>query len=190
MKKIVLIDNYDSFTYNLFQLLAQHFSGRIDVVRNDQSSVDDIAQYDGIVISPGPKRPSDAGISKAVIEHLYRTKPILGVCLGLQAMNEVFGGTTVRAPYPIHGKTSPIVANVSSRLFQGVPSQFSVARYHSLIIKPAAESILQITAHTESDMLPMAAEMKDFPCMGVQFHPESFMCEYGHEIIQNFLRFV
>ena len=104
MKKIVLIDNYDSFTYNLFQLLAQHFNGRIDVVRNDQASVDDIAQYDGIVISPGPKRPSDAGISKAVIEHLYRTKPILGVCLGLQAMNEVFGGTTVRAPYPIHGK--------------------------------------------------------------------------------------
>lgn len=190
MKKIVLIDNYDSFTYNLFQLLAQHFNGHIDVVRNDECAVDDIAKYDGIIISPGPKRPSDAGISKAVIERYYKCRPILGVCLGLQAMNEVFGGETLRAPYPVHGKTSSIVTDPSSRLFQGIASQFSVARYHSLIIELPAESLLRITAYTESDHIPMAAELKEYPCMGVQFHPESFMCEYGHEIVRNFLRFV
>ncbi|MCK7582097.1 MAG: gamma-glutamyl-gamma-aminobutyrate hydrolase family protein [Chromatiales bacterium] len=97
---------------------------------------------------------------KAVIERFFNTRPMLGVCLGLQAMNEVFGGATVRAPFPVHGKTSPIVADTSSRLFQGIASQFSVARYHSLIIEQSAESLLRITAYTESDHIPMAAELK------------------------------
>jgi len=190
MKKILLIDNYDSFTYNLRQLIALHFNGLVDVVRNDAVGLDELNGYDALVISPGPKRPAEAGISKQAINRYYTSKPIFGVCLGLQAMNEVFGGTTVRAPYPVHGKTSMVTLNPVSRLFSGLPESFAVARYHSLIICPPHEPKLTITAITADGSIPMAAEHPDFPIMGVQFHPESFMCEFGHEMIENFLRFI
>ncbi len=182
-KKIIIIDNYDSFTYNLVQLFST-FGMEIQVFRNDRIAVDDIPDSSYICISPGPKTPRDSGISRAVIERFYAKVPILGVCLGMQAINEVFGGMTQRAPVPVHGKRCSVYHNGES-IFKGIPSPFKAARYHSLCCSPVA-CPLKVLA-TSPDGVVMSIRHPAYPLFGVQFHPESFLSEYGKFIIGNFL---
>jgi len=181
---ILFIDNYDSFTYNLvqyFRILECH----VKVMRNNESGIDDIIKIsDAIVISPGPKRPEHAGDSKKIIQNNLGKLPILGVCLGMQAINEVYGGITCHAPVPMHGKTSRIYHN-GQHLFSGLPDSFQAARYHSLIVKKA--SGVQLDAWT-SDNLPMGISDPINHVYGVQFHPESFLSEYGLTLLRNFIR--
>ncbi len=184
--RLVMIDNYDSFTYNLVQLFYE-FDLEVLVFRHDAISPAEIAGLKPrwLCISPGPKAPSQAGVSKAVIAQFYRDIPILGVCLGHQAINEVFGGRTVRAPLPVHGKRHRIFHR-GQGVFQGLPSPLWGARYHSL----AADLIsaeLEITAWTEDGVI-MGLSHKEYPLHGVQFHPESFLTSYGYELAGNFLR--
>ena len=187
MKKILLIDNYDSFTYILLHLLQGAFRGTIEVIRNDAWAEDELRRrgYDAYVISPGPKTPREAGLSNSVIRIFYKEKPILGVCLGMQCMNEFFGGTTVRSQHPVHGKTSPVEVHKRHNLFRGVSSPFQAARYHSLeccVTSPEFE----VTSSFQG--IPMSMEHVSLPVMGVQFHPESFMTPAGKRIVSNFLR--
>lgn len=187
MPKLVVIDNYDSFTFNLVQMFM-HYDLDIKVHRSDSVSVkqlkDNIPDY--ILISPGPKDPLHAGISMQVIEHFHAFVPILGVCLGMQCINEVFGGSTVRARLPVHGKTSSIFHN-SKSLFQGLPQPFTAARYHSLVVRPAEFSALSITAWSQ-DQVIMGLSHPQYPLCGVQFHPESFLTPSGTLLIKNFLK--
>ncbi len=185
MKNIVLIDNFDSFTYNLAELISRNFTGNLDVRRNNELGLNDIGNYDAVVISPGPKKPKDAEFSIQVVKNYFRTKPILGVCLGMQIINEVFGGMTVRAPFPVHGKKSEIT-NTGIGLFEGLPKEFSVARYHSLMVKIGNDDIV-VTAETEG--IIMAIQHKYYKVFGVQFHPESFLSEFGDAMILNFLKY-
>ncbi len=184
---VLLIDNYDSFTYNLYQYLCE-LGATVDVVRNDQITVAEVAarQPDRIVISPGPCTPAEAGISVDVIRELGSSIPILGVCLGHQAIGAAYGGAVVRAPFVMHGKLSPIYHN-GQGVFAGLPSPFMATRYHSLIVRredlPAE---LEITAWTE-DGLIMGMRHRSFPVEGVQFHPESIMTEGGKQMLANFL---
>lgn len=184
--RVVLIDNYDSFTYNLYQSLRL-ITGDVRVFRNDAVPVEDIVSQrpDAIVISPGPKTPEDAGISRELIRRMGAACPILGVCLGHQCVNEVFGGRTMHAPRPWHGKVSSIHHD-GRTLFTGLPQGLTVARYHSLVadrdrIGPA----LEVTAWTD-DGLVMGLRHREWPIEGVQFHPESFMTEHGQAMLLNF----
>lgn len=186
-KCFLLIDNYDSFTFNLYQQLSVESGATIDVIRNDDvffTKLDRVKKYDKIIVSPGPKRPVDAGSSLAVIKNYYQQIPILGVCLGMQCINEAFGGTTITSPLPVHGKTSVVIHNGKS-IFSGIHQPFTVARYHSLIIDDIPNE-LRIIARTKED-IPMAVEHTRYPVIGVQFHPESFMSDYGPTLIRNFL---
>ena len=190
MIRILMVDNYDSFTYNLVQLIMSNASVEMQVNRNNQldmHSVNDFAP-EGIVISPGPKAPKDAGRSKEIIKMFSDKVPILGVCLGMQCINEVFGGETLEAALPVHGKTSLIYHN-KKNLFLHLPNPLKVARYHSLIIDNIP-SCLEIDAFTEQGNIPMAIHHKKYPVFGVQFHPESFLTEGGKTIIKNFLSFL
>jgi anthranilate synthase component 2 len=183
---VVLIDNYDSFTYNLYQCLRLVASD-VRVFRNDKVTVAEIAaeEPDLLVISPGPKAPKDAGITKELIRVLGPSCPTLGVCLGHQSINEVYAGRTVRAPQPWHGKLSTI-RHDGRGLFAGLPPQFSVARYHSLVAdQHAIGPELEVTAWTEEGLV-MGLRHREYPIEGVQFHPESFMTEHGHAMIENF----
>jgi len=191
--RLLVIDNYDSFTYNLVQMFTE-FDLEIVVIRADMITVQEAANLDPdyLLISPGPKDPAHAGISKASIEYFHDKIPILGVCLGMQCLNEVFGGRTKRAPVPVHGKTD-MICHKEEGIFKGMPSPFAAARYHSLVIEPAAQS-LAVTDHPSivatawnREGLIMGVELKGFPVYGVQFHPESFMTENGEVMIQNFL---
>ncbi len=186
MKRLLIIDNYDSFTYNLKQLIMGCFEGDVEVRRNDEVDLEYVRQgrFSALVISPGPGRPLNSGISTAAIESFCGVMPILGVCLGMQCINEAFGGRTVRSPEPMHGRTSVIIHD-GSLLFRGVPERFRAARYHSLITEGSGEDI-RITA-TDDKGLPMALEHRRLPLYGVQFHPESFMTEYGDIMMRNFL---
>ena len=186
MPKLIVIDNYDSFTYNLVQMFMQ-YDLIIKVFRSDKITVDEIRQKqpDYLLISPGPKDPSHAGISKDVIKHLYTRVPILGVCLGMQCLNEVFGGQTVRAPIPVHGKTSKVL-HEKQFIFDRIPSPFLAARYHSLMTCKNTDS-LTITAKSEDGVI-MGLSHPEYPLHGVQFHPESFMTEHGFCLVENFLR--
>jgi len=184
-----MIDNYDSFTYNLVQYFGE-LGIETKVVRNDEVSVEDIAEMapSYIVISPGPGRPKDAGISKAVIETFYKKIPILGVCLGHQCIAEVFGGKIGHAPVLMHGKTSEVTHD-SDGVFKGLPSPFIATRYHSLVIEPGTMSDeLQVTSQTEDGVI-MGVRHREFPLVGVQFHPESILTEHGRELLKNFLAF-
>jgi len=183
MKNIILIDNYDSFTYNLADLILNNFAGNLDIKRSNELTLDDIENYDAIVISPGPKKPKDAVFSFQTIKRYFQTKPIFGVCLGMQIINEVFGGKTIKAPFPVHGKKS-LITNTGEGIFNRLPKQFYVARYHSLMSKVVDNNLI-ITA--EKDGIVMAIQHKLYKIYGVQFHPESFLSEYGNEIIVNFL---
>ena len=190
MVKLLVIDNYDSFTYNLVQMFM-HYDLSIQVHRSDRITLDRVAgeRPDYVLISPGPRDPIHAGVSKALIQSFYRTIPILGVCLGMQCINEVFGGRTVRATAPIHGKTS-LVYHRQDTLFSQLPSPLTVARYHSLVVQPSAAALdqhLRVTGRT-GDGLIMGLSHNRFPLHGVQFHPESFLTEFGFSLIENFLR--
>jgi len=183
--RVLLVDNYDSFTYNLYQYFGL-LGASVIAVRNDCAELKRIEslQFDYIVISPGPKTPKDAGLSKQIIENFASRKPILGVCLGQQCINEVFGGATVRAPEVVHGKVSTVY-HEGDELFKGVRSPFPAARYHSLICADIP-ACLRVTAKTE-DGIAMALAHREFPVFGVQFHPESFMTPDGLQILRNFL---
>lgn len=188
MKKILLVDNYDSFTYNLYQQIKKQEEIFVDVRRHDLENFEKLdieKEYDGIVISPGPKAPKDAGISTEIIKNYYNRMPIFGVCLGMQCINEVLGGVTITSPLPMHGKKSPIKHNEEG-LFKNILQNIEVARYHSLIIDQIPTELI-VTAHTK-DGIPMAIEHKKYPVFGVQFHPESFMTQYGDQIIKNFIK--
>lgn len=184
---ILLIDNYDSFTYNIYQYITS--LGRpVRVIRNDCTTVADIAagDYNAIVISPGPGRPDDAGISKAVIGRFAGRLPILGVCLGHQAIGEMFGGQVVRAPAPVHGKTSAVF-HAGTGLYRGLPQPFTAGRYHSLIVDRASlPACLEVTA-SSPDGLIMGLRHKDYAVEGVQFHPESVLTPEGIKLLANFL---
>lgn len=185
---ILLLDNYDSFTYNLLHYLAE-LGAETEVVRNDALSIEDIRRKNpqGILISPGPGRPEDAGICPQVIRELGSKFPILGVCLGHQAIGMVFGGTVKRAPEPMHGKTSAML-HQGKGVFAGLPSPFTATRYHSLIVDKAGfPDALEITAETE-DGLIMGLQHREYRIHGVQFHPESIASKRGHDLLRNFLR--
>ncbi|BCJ47571.1 glutamine amidotransferase [Actinoplanes ianthinogenes] len=184
--KLLVIDNYDSFTFNLVQMFQVH-DLEISVVRADQIPVGDVApeRPDYVLISPGPKSPGAAGISTELIRRYHGTFPILGVCLGMQCINEAFGGRTVHAPVPMHGKTSPVYHD-GSGLFAGVPAPVTVARYHSLAITGISGD-LRVTARSD-DGVVMGVQHLRHPLFGVQFHPESFLTEHGATMIDNFLR--
>ena len=188
-----MIDNYDSFTYNLVQYLGE-LDADVEVVRNDQVGVDYVVNNDAthIMISPGPCTPNEAGISMQVIESMAGKKPLLGVCLGHQSIGQVFGGRIVHAKHIMHGKTSMIKHNQQG-VFAGLANPLQATRYHSLVIEPdSLPQCLEVTAWTESDDGGvdeiMAVRHKQLAVEGVQFHPESILSEQGHELLQNFLQ--
>ena len=188
MSQILLIDNYDSFTYNLVHYLSE-LGAEVEVIRNDVMRTADILGKHpaGIVLSPGPATPNEAGICLELIaEAAKRHTPVFGVCLGHQAIGQAFGGKVIRAPKLMHGKTSPIYHH-RHPMFAGIPSPFTATRYHSLMVERATlPACLTITANTE-DGLIMGLAHKELPIYGVQFHPESIASEYGHQILKNFL---
>jgi anthranilate synthase component II len=189
MTTLLLIDNYDSFTYNLLHYFAE-LGASVDVVRNDALTTAEIAEkhYDGIVISPGPGTPDESGVSLDALRHLGSTTPIFGVCLGHQAIGQVFGADVVRNA-PMHGKISAVYHENAS-IFAGFPSPFNATRYHSLVIDNATvPDCLEVTAWTEDGVI-MGVQHKTYPICGVQFHPESIASEYGKELLQNFLTLV
>jgi anthranilate synthase component II len=187
MTAVTLIDNYDSFTFNLVHYLGA-LGADVTVWRNDAISVDDViaAKADAIVLSPGPCTPNEAGICLDLVRRAGARTPMLGVCLGHQAIGQVFGGQVVRAPLPMHGKLSRILHN-GRGVFRGVNGSFQATRYHSLVIdRKSAPPELEITAETE-DGLIMGVSHRSAPVHGVQFHPESILSEHGRVVLQNFL---
>ena len=186
MPKLLVIDNYDSFTYNLVQMF-KNYDMEIRVYRSDKITLDqvEILDPDYVLISPGPKDPAHAGISIPLIRSFCRRIPILGVCLGMQCINEAFGGKTVRAPVPMHGKTSRIYHD-NYGIFRGICSPFTAARYHSLAVMFSRTEL--VVASYSQDGVIMGMSHPEFPLHGVQFHPESFLTEHGSMLIENFLR--
>jgi len=189
MHTLLVIDNYDSFTYNLVQMFMP-YDLSIEVVRSDQVTIEEANHIDPayILISPGPKDPRQAGVSVPLIQAFYQRTPILGVCLGMQCINEAFGGETIRTPVPLHGKTS-LIRHAHNALFKGVASPFRAARYHSLATALAAPMVteqLRVTAFADDGVI-MGLSHREFPLHGVQFHPESFLTEQGAQLIENFL---
>jgi anthranilate synthase component II len=189
-QKVVVVDNYDSFTYNLVQYLGE-LGAEVNVMRNDVVTVAQVAaaRADRIVVSPGPGRPEDAGITMGVIRQLGETTPILGVCLGHQAIGAVYGGSVVRAPAPMHGKTSSI-AHDGRGVFRGLDGPFVASRYHSLVVSDEGfPAELEVSARTEGDGIGiiMGVRHRRFPVHGVQFHPESILTGEGMHILRNFL---
>ncbi len=189
MKKILLIDNYDSFTYNLVQLFYQVSGQEIDVKKNDQVELSEVGNYDYLVISPGPGVPDEAGITKEAIKTYAATLPILGVCLGLQAIGEVFGAKLKNLPQVYHGIQTQVKLSEEypSPLFEGMSAQFDVGRYHSWAI--ASETLppeLEVTSHSPDGEI-MSIQHVSYPVYGVQYHPESILTPQGYQIINNFL---
>lgn len=186
---ILLIDNYDSFSYNLYQLLGE-INPDIKVIRNDELSVEEIRALkpSHIILSPGPGRPEDAGVIEEVAQTLGKETPLLGVCLGHQAICDCFGATITYAKELMHGKQSTVSLDTNSLLFKDCDQQTEVARYHSLVVDPQTlPDCFKVTSVTE-DGVVMAIEHKDYPIYGVQFHPESIMTPEGRKILKNFLQ--
>jgi len=183
---ILVIDNYDSFTYNLVQYLGE-LGAEMTVRRNDAITTDEVKAMapSHIIISPGPGTPEDGGISLDVIRELHQTTPILGVCLGHQCIGAAFGGTVKAAPRLMHGKTSPVHHHGDS-VFDGIPTPFTAMRYHSLIVHHPVPDCLEVTAATDEGEI-MAMEHRTAPVVGLQFHPESILTEHGKTILGNFL---
>ena len=184
---LLMIDNYDSFTYNIVQYFGE-LGEDVRTVRNDEISLNDINELkpDRICISPGPKSPADAGVSVDVLKQFAGKLPILGVCLGHQAIGAAFGGKVIRAKEVMHGKTS-LIAHTGEGVFKGLPSPFTVIRYHSLAIERASlPDCLEVTAWTDDGEI-MGVRHKEFDIEGVQFHPESILSEHGHALLKNFL---
>ncbi|MEQ8333070.1 aminodeoxychorismate/anthranilate synthase component II [Nisaea sp.] len=184
----ILIDNYDSFTYNLWHFLGS-LGVDVAVHRNDQITVDEVLALkpSGIVLSPGPRDPNQAGICLELIERAAGTIPIFGVCLGHQSIGQAFGGKITRGPVPMHGKISK-VSHPGKGVFEGLPSPFEATRYHSLVVDRASlPNCFEITAETDDGMI-MGIQHHELPLHGVQFHPESIASQYGHKLLQNFIR--
>jgi len=188
---ILIIDNYDSFTYNLVHLVGRH-TDDLEVIRNDDRTVEEVQAMapDGILISPGPGRPAEAGITEPVIRKLGDRTPILGVCLGHQAIGEVFGGQIVQADELMHGKTSPVQHN-GTGIFDGIDPTFDATRYHSLVIDrdKFPHDALEVTAEADNGTI-MSLQHRTYPLHGIQFHPESVMTKAGPKIVENWLSFV
>jgi len=187
---LLLIDNYDSFTFNLYQMLGEIYND-IKVIRNDSITIEEISNMniDGIIISPGPGRPEKAGICVDVIKNFAGKIPILGICLGHQAIGYAFGGRIIGAEEIMHGKTSEIFV-YESDIFKDIPKSFNVMRYHSLIIeKESLPKELKIIAKTKDDLI-MGVKHKNFDLYGLQFHPESILTEYGDKILKNFIEVI
>ena len=185
---VFVLDNYDSFTYNLVQYLGE-LGADVVVKRNDEVTVDEIAALkpERIVLSPGPGRPEDAGVMMDLIRQLGQTTPIFGVCLGHQAIGAVFGGSVVRAASPMHGKTSTIEHN-SRGVFTGITASFDASRYHSLVVaQDDLPDVLEVTARTAGDGVIIGLRHRTLPIHGVQFHPESILTSEGRRILRNFL---
>jgi anthranilate synthase component 2 len=189
-KMILMIDNYDSFTYNIVQY-CRELGADLKIVRNDELSVEEIEALhpEKIIISPGPASPDEAGVTLAVIDYFKDKLPILGICLGHQSIAQAFGGEVVRAKNMMHGKTSRMQRVGECEIFESMPDEFTATRYHSLIVKKDTIPPQIIpTAYSKDDGEIMALKIKDKDIYGVQFHPESIMSEYGHEILGNFLK--
>jgi len=184
--QILVVDNYDSFVYNLVQYLGQ-LGAEVTVVRNDELVVETAREFDGVLISPGPGTPEEAGVSIDLIRFCAEEKiPLFGVCLGHQAIGVAFGATVARAPELMHGKTS-VVQHNSHGLMKGIPSPFTATRYHSLAIVPETlPEVLEVTGATESGIV-MSIEHRELPISGVQFHPESVLTEHGYTMLANWL---
>jgi anthranilate synthase component 2 len=187
---ILMIDNYDSFTYNIVQYCLE-LGADLKVIRNDEMTLSEIEALnpEKIIISPGPATPDDAGISLSVIEHFKDKLPLLGICLGHQSIGQVYGAKVVRAKRMMHGKTSQMDVLLPTIVFKDIPKQFCATRYHSLVLDESTitDDII-ITARADDDNEIMAIEIKDRPIYGIQFHPESIMSEYGYEILNNFIK--
>lgn len=187
--RVVVIDNYDSFVYNLVQYLGELGADPV-VIRNDATDLDGLLaeRADGLLVSPGPGRPEDSGISsEAIVAFAERGMPVLGVCLGHQCIGAIYGGDVVRAPEIMHGKTS-MIHHLGSGIFSGLPTPFEATRYHSLVVdEHTVPDSLELTAWTESGIV-MGLRHRELPIEGVQFHPESILTRVGHELLGNFLR--
>jgi len=185
-----MIDNYDSFTYNVVQY-CRELGADLKVIRNDEMDIEEIKALhpEKIILSPGPATPDDAGVTLDVIREFADTTPIFGICLGHQSIAQAFGGEVIRAKRMMHGKTSQVKLTGESPIFNKIPEEFRATRYHSLSVnqKNLPDSIVP-TAYSEDDHEIMALQIKDKPIYGVQFHPESIMSEYGHEMLDNFLK--
>ena len=187
---ILMIDNYDSFTYNIVQYCLE-LGADLKVIRNDELTIKEIEELNPqkIIISPGPATPNEAGISLEVIEKFKDKKPIFGICLGHQSIAQAFGGEIIRAKNMMHGKTSQINVIKHNDIFRNLPENFRATRYHSLTVnKDNLPKNIEVLAKSEDDDEIMALKIKNLPIYGVQFHPESIMSEYGHEMLDNFLK--
>lgn len=183
---MILIDNYDSFTYNIVQYLEE-LGIQPKIYENDKITIEELKKikFNSIIISPGAGTPDTAGISMQVINEYYKTKKILGICLGHQCIAQFFGGKVIKSPNPTHGKTSQIFFKQECKLFKDIPEGFNATRYHSLIVENLPEC-LKATAQTKDNII-MALEHQKLPIYGVQFHPEAILTEYGHKILENFI---
>jgi anthranilate synthase component 2 len=187
---VLMIDNYDSFTYNIVQY-AEELGADLKVIRNDELTIDEIKALkpSKIILSPGPSTPDEAGVTLDVIKEFGNTTPIFGICLGHQSIAQAYGAKVVQAKNMMHGKTSQIAVDKQSVIFDDIPNEFRATRYHSLVVEPSSLTPQIIpTAHSKDDAEIMALEIKDKPIYGVQFHPESIMSEYGHIMLDNFLK--
>jgi anthranilate synthase component 2 len=187
---VLMIDNYDSFTYNVVQYCLE-LGANLKVIRNDELTIQEIEELNPqkIIISPGPATPNEAGISLEVIKRFKNKVPIFGICLGHQSIAQAFGGEIIRAKNMMHGKTSQMNVTKHNQLFYNLPDNFRATRYHSLTVnKDNLPENIEVLARSEDDDEIMALKIKDLPIYGVQFHPESIMSEYGYEIIDNFLK--
>jgi len=187
---ILMIDNYDSFTYNVVQY-CRELGADLKIIRNDELSIDEIKALnpEKIILSPGPSTPDEAGVTLEVIKEFADTTPIFGICLGHQSIAQAFGGDVVRAKNMMHGKTSQVEVDGQTPIFKGLPKEFRATRYHSLTVKKETlPECIVATSYSKDDNEIMSLQIKDKPIYGVQFHPESIMSEYGHEMLDNFLK--
>ena len=187
---ILMIDNYDSFTYNVVQY-CRELGADLKVIRNDEMTIEEIKALnpEKIILSPGPSTPDDAGVTLDVIKEFADTTPIFGICLGHQSIAQAFGGEVIRAKHMMHGKTSQVEVDAQTPIFKDLPKEFRATRYHSLTVnKENLPEQIIATSHSKDDHEIMSLQIKDRPVYGVQFHPESIMSEYGHEMLDNFLK--
>ena len=187
---VLMIDNYDSFTYNIVQY-CKELGANLKVIRNDELTIDEIKALnpEKIILSPGPSTPDDAGVTLDVIKEFKDTTPLFGVCLGHQSIAQAFGANVVRAKNMMHGKTSQVEKVKDTEIFKDVTDEFTATRYHSLTVeKESIPDIIEVTAYSLDDNEIMAIQVKDKPIFGVQFHPESIKSEFGHKILDNFLK--